>query len=88
MATHTEIVEKVSQLSVLSAELVEEIALLEGGRDALDQRFDANLSHLNQAISQLPVVVDVLMLEKPPPVSSFAMLPCTSPTASLTPDHF
>ena len=66
MAAHSEILEKVLELSALSVALVEEVVLLEGSRDDLEQRFDVNLSHLNQAILQLSVVVDVLMLEKPP----------------------
>ncbi|KAK1829439.1 hypothetical protein QBC39DRAFT_384137 [Podospora conica] len=66
MAAYADIVEKVSQLSILGAELVNEIAVLEANRDALEQRFDADLSRLNQAISQLPAVVNVLQLDEPP----------------------
>ncbi|KAK3379008.1 hypothetical protein B0T24DRAFT_589614 [Lasiosphaeria ovina] len=68
MATHGEVLKKVSQLAVLNAELVEEIASLEQAKTDLDQRFETNLSCLYQAIRELPVVIDVLMLETPPPL--------------------
>lgn len=81
MAEHAEILDKVAQLSALGAELVEEITLLEDGRGCLDQRFDTNLSDLNRSISQLPVVVDVLILEKPPVGRSFSFLTGSFPAS-------
>ncbi|KAK4160284.1 hypothetical protein QBC43DRAFT_293175 [Cladorrhinum sp. PSN259] len=68
MTAHGEILDKVSQLSAFNVELAEEIALLEEARDDLELRFETNLSDLNKAIYELPVVIDVLILEKPPPL--------------------
>ena len=75
MATHADVLGKVSQLSLSNAQLVREISALEEGRDRLDRRFESNLSSLNQAIRALPAVIDVLLLEQPP-VSLTPVAPC------------
>lgn len=66
MASHDEVLERVAQLSVLNAELAHEVSSLEEGKDGLDQRFQTSISHLNQAIRKLPVVIQVLTLDNPP----------------------
>ncbi|KAK4205448.1 hypothetical protein QBC40DRAFT_260727 [Triangularia verruculosa] len=68
MASPTDILDKLSQLSVLNVGLTKDIKLLEEGRNQLELRFKTDLSRLNQAIRELPAVVDVLVLDKPPPL--------------------
>jgi hypothetical protein len=66
MESEANVLEKASQLSRVNTELLQEIGVLEGERDILDQHFQSNLSALNQLICELPVVVNVLLLKKPP----------------------
>jgi hypothetical protein len=51
MEPQAEVLGKVSQLSLLNAELLKEIGVLEEGRDSLDRHFESNLSSLNQTVS-------------------------------------
>ncbi|KAK4099077.1 hypothetical protein N658DRAFT_540803 [Parathielavia hyrcaniae] len=66
MESQAEMLEMVSQLCLKHAEISEDMNALKYGRDNLDRRFECNLSALNQAISELPPVITILLLEKPP----------------------
>ncbi|KAI8633696.1 hypothetical protein F5Y19DRAFT_489157 [Xylariaceae sp. FL1651] len=68
MESQAEVLGKLSQLSVSNAELLTEIGELEEERGSLERQFASNLSSLNETICELPTVVNVLLLEKPPPL--------------------
>ena len=66
MESQSSISGTVCQLSHTNADLFQELAALEDGRNHLDRRFESDLSALNKTISELGPVIDVLLLEKPP----------------------